>query len=311
MSREKILAEIGEDKSVRSLGNALLAESRFRRLGPDLFGLSSWGGHSYSTVQDAIADEVTAQGGEATIEHLVRVLVHRFGISEDSVRSYALGPRFVRTGGGRIRIRRTQDGAEGFSRLGGRSLEFTKRCYRLGDAWSYRLQITQDTLRGSGTMIPAAVAAFIGLRPLCTRRLPSPIGDVSFGWPSLQPTMGSVRDAVTELDGGIGDYLFIDLAADRIIRFRVVKRTRLESVGGIERVLLETGSEPTRDPTHDIQILAVAIGLANDGSGLPAVRRQLRARGEEDLLSMLPQISTGKTDDRALTELLNVATEGL
>jgi hypothetical protein len=312
MSREQILTEIAEDKSVRSLGNALLADKRFRRLGPDLFGLSSWGGTSYSSIQDAIAHEVAGQGGECTIDYLVRVLVPKFGISENSVRSYAQGPRFVRTGGGRIKIRVARDAGQVVDRPRGRSLEFSKRCFRSASAWAYRLQITADTLRGSGTTIPAALAVFVGLHPLGTKRLPSPFGYVSFGWPSLQPTVGSVRDAVMDLEGGIGDYLFIDFAADRILGFRLMTRSRLESAKGLQRALLEMGLEPTGDRERDIADLAASIALPHDlRLDFRAIRRQLRARGEEDLLSLLPENSSSSTDRRALNELLNLATEGL
>ena len=39
----------------------------------------------------------------------------------------------------------------------------TRRLYRRSDEWLYRVQITKDHLRGSGTSAPVAIAGLLGL----------------------------------------------------------------------------------------------------------------------------------------------------
>ena len=103
---DELSVQIPEPHSIRTLGNYLLSDPRFRRRGLKHYGLDVWGGEEYTKIADEIADELVKLGGEADLEHLVETLSSRFGVSPSSVRTYARGRQFVRSATGVVRLRR-------------------------------------------------------------------------------------------------------------------------------------------------------------------------------------------------------------
>jgi Sigma-70, region 4 len=298
MNREEISAEIGEQFNIDSLANRFSDDPRFCRTDLSHFGLKKWGLAEYSSIVDGLVAEIARKGGEATAEYLVTTLTSKFHVSASSVKSYLAGPRFIATSRGTILVRTEQ---EPFTP--GRKIELTKRCYRLKTGWAYRIPVDEELLRGSGRTLPSAFASEIGLAPLKRLRLASQYGVIPVSWPVQQPSIGSLRSVVDKLGGVLGDHVFVERVSASRLRFILTKKEMIEQAAGLERLVLETCSRSVQGSSEPLQRIAYALGL-DDTASLHAIRRRLETRGEDDLLSFLPQVSGG--DEDAIRDLLEL-----
>jgi hypothetical protein len=314
LTKDDLADLIGDSCNKRTLSNYLLSDPRFLRRGLRHFGLREWGGEEYSTIVDEIEQEILRQGGEASIETLVDRLTRMFGVSESSVRQYAAGPRFARTRAGLIRVRTSDEAIPGRTI---RPIELTRRCYRLKKGWALKISVSPDTLRGSGTMIPAGVANHIGIGPLGKSQLHSRYGIVTYSWPSLQPTVGSLGRVVQEMRAEVGDHIFMEFVAAGRVEFSHLSRGALEANDGFERLALEVGTHLDQWDGDIVAACAHALGLQGaqqiGASGyhkralLTAICRRFRVRGEEDLVRLLPPRAL-EVDETPLLELIAIAT---
>ncbi|MDQ4145000.1 MAG: hypothetical protein M3198_14920, partial [Actinomycetota bacterium] len=299
MTREEILSVIGEKYSRGTLTNCLLGEERFLRRGLDHFGLAEWGGEEYTSIVDELTEEIERQGGEASLEHLVDVLSTTFGVSPASVRSYAASQRFVKTPRGTVRLRTQNDALPKT-----RAVESTRGCFCLNGAWTYQVPVNSDLLRGSGMVIPPGFATHIGVEAGGSIECQSEFGPVRFAWPSMQPQVSSLRRVAEGLGAVDGDFLNTTVA-DESVTFSLIRRSDTETLTGLERFMCRLGIK-TREE-QPLPIIAESVGLDPSTATVDAVRRRLRARGEDDLLPMLPD-HEGDADHSAssLDELLDV-----
>jgi hypothetical protein len=280
MTPEELHDAIPEATSARGLIGRIQPDRRFLRRGLKHYGLAAWGGDEYTTVADEIEEEIERQGGAASLEHLIEVLPNTYGVSAGSVQSYALGPRFERGKDGLVRVRDRPADVGRHARI-----QDTKRCYRLGGGWAYRVTVTSETLRGSGCPLPFGVANHLGLRPGGEVVLASDWGDVRFSWPSIQPSIGSVR-RIAEATGAVsGDYLFVVFLPDGKLGAHVVRAADCAEATDGARLSLEVGrSSEAEDLRAEI---AFALGLEGDVSA-GEIRRRLRSRGEQELAELMP-----------------------
>ncbi len=297
LALDEIVDAISEEFNIRTLRNYLLSDSRFRRLGLRVFGLDDWGGEKYTKISDEIAQEIERRGGKAPLEELVETLTTQFHVSANSVRAYATGPQFERTADGMIRVR------SGRPRAPTQRVEFTKRCYRIQGRWSYRITITHDTLRGSGTAIPQGFAGYLQLAHGGEVELDAREMVLRFTWPSLLPAVGSLRPALEALKADEGDYVF--LAADPgegvASLIHVTKDALDGAVTSQDRLMLEVGAAAPGD-RRPVAAVADALGLSAAEASWAAIRRRLRTRGEDDLLSLLP--TDDFVDESGLDDLM-------
>jgi hypothetical protein len=303
MSKEEVAAEIGEPDSVRYLSSRILSDSRFVRRGRNLIGLRRWGGEEYTSIVDEIVEEIARQGGEASIDHLVATLTTNYGVSENSVKAFAGGPRFARTGRGTVRLR------EAPASYASPPIQLTRRCFKIDGHWSYRLTITEETFRGSGTAIPPGFAQYLGVTPLTSNSFSSGYGPIYVGWPSVQPNIGSLKRAAEELQGEAGDYLFICRAQDNEFAFSIKRKSEIEAATPIEQAVLMVGATLGQWADDAIRAIGHALGIDQESPPtLLAVRDRLRAKGDADVLALLPEPSEsdGAPDARALDELLSL-----
>jgi hypothetical protein len=296
LSLDEIVVAIGEEFNVRTLRNYLSADTRFRRLGLRVYGLEEWGGEEYTKISDEIAQEIERRGGEALLDDLVESLTAQFGVAANSVIAYATGPQFDRTAGGTIRMRSSQ------AEVPTAPVEFTRRCFKLQGQWSYRITVTYDTLRGSGTSIPQGFAGYLQLAHGCEIEVEVPEMTLRFTWPSLLPCVGSLRSVAEALDAIEGDYLFV--AADPskgVASITKVGKHDVDTASGpVARLLLEVGiTTLSGDP---VMAVADALGVTVAEASWAAIRRRLRSRGEEDLLALVPKDESG--DKSGLDDLM-------
>jgi hypothetical protein len=301
MTADELTQEIGSSGSA-GFASRLYDDARFVRTGVRNVGLREWGLEEYTTVQDAMTREVERQGGEATVDHLVAVLPQRFQVSESSVRMYAAqNLAFVRTPRGTVRLRTAADPMPE-----SRSIELSKRCFRLEDGWAFRVTISSDVMRGSGSPASPGFVSHCGVNGLGSVTLQSPSGPVTIGRSASQNWIGSLRQAAIDLDGEVGDYLFVELTGSNQLRFRLVRSRELADVTPPERLALEVGARLDAWSGDVLDAVCHAVGLpaGEAQSPLRDVTLRLQARGDGDLVDMLERSVKPAQDDASLLELM-------
>ena len=290
-SIDEVNAHIGEGHAASSLRTVLAGDPRFVRLDKaSNFGLAEWGFEEYAGIAQEIIERVERSGGSADLEEVVSELVISFGVSATSVRMYAGSPAFV-ISNGRVALRSADNPYKPDDRI-----ERVKGLYVAADgrvvvhAW-----VDKDVLRGSGRQLPEAAAAAMGICP----------GDrVEFGfsgdaqivvsWPAtsvMGPTVGSVRAIATKLELGIGD------------RFRVVfdPTTRTCTAEAVDDATIGGLTGLSVEPGQELATLAAALQVDPH-----TVRSLLQARGDDEVLSLLPPVDTSPDLGDAITAFGNL-----
>ncbi|MDV6277616.1 hypothetical protein R3Q06_29420 [Rhodococcus erythropolis] len=236
------------DRSERSIERALEADDRVA-LDGGVWRLHAWGS----------ADSV----GEESVSSDETEAISEFNVGGDGI----------------VRRKRTRNTAK--------TPELTRRVYRSGSTWRYRLTVTSDHLRGSGFAVPAGVAVAAGCERGETIELESHLGVQAVRWTGAQPTFGTIRRFLRELSAVEGEDVLLELWQDGT--FRVVRPAIVHSdIDPLRQALAEVGNrEPLRTAErHVVRILAEAVCL--DGEDRP--RKILRAyedRGEDVILDFL------------------------
>jgi hypothetical protein len=286
---EELLAQAGQEMAPQHIRSRLMADPRFVRINlQGELALTEWGFDEYTGIADEIVEELERRGGSANVSDLVLLLVDRFGVSENSVRSYVQTPRF-RVEGGMVRLRGPHELYEVVA-----SIAETRGCFQLSPARvAWLLTVDADVLRGSGRSLPAAIAAFLGVRPGGERRLhlalqsQSTRTTVPVKWSLTStggPSIGSLRSLATFTKAACGSLLRVvfdrDLGTIVAARVNTVHLDRLDPSARITELTgLAVGE-------HDlIATLASALGVSGD-----AVRRTLRFRGDGHIADLLPEV---------------------
>ena len=270
------------------------------KTGLKYFGLRQWELEEYTSIEDELAQEIERQGGTASVEHLVSTLTRNFGVSVSSVKAYIAGPNFVRTTGGDVAVP-----TKAISPTQHRPIELTKKCYRTDGQCVYKVLVTEELLRGSGIGLPIAVATLIGSKPGDTRSFSADSGDVLVTWPSIRPTISSLRRPAEDLGASVGDYLFIEFDSQDRVRFRLGSNRRFESAMALERVALEVDVGAAESSEELIRKIAYSLWLDASEPSIADIRARLRERRETDLLEHMPE-SDSVNDDDSLSELLSL-----
>lgn len=281
MTRDELFAMIG-GTSPQSLANQLFADSRLKRTTLRHFGLAGWEHDAYTSVADEIREEIDRRGGEAVVRDLIRHVSATYHVAESSVRAYAAGPQFVRTGIGRIRNRR--EGESSIAKTGDPAL--TRGVYVRDDGWTCRLPVTIDLLRGSGIAIPNAVAAAVGVQPGESKTYVLVGAPLWVGWPSLQASVGSMRVAAMNAGASPGDEVFLTLRFDGTAEVSLLAADDVTAASGMERLALLVGVQPGEEALDRI---GIAVGLPFPPSPTAAeIARRLTVRKEPEMAALLP-----------------------
>lgn len=140
----------------------------------------------------------------------------------------------------------------------------TRRLYRIGDTWSFRLRVTSEHLRGSGFTVPVGVAQVLGCAQGVVRELPSRLGTQMVRWTGTNPTCGTIRRFLAELSSQIGDWVFLTYSDAR--GFDVASCAEVEAANPVCRALALIGvGDPQGVADAKVApVLAMAIGLDPD-----------------------------------------------
>ncbi|MGW0038013.1 hypothetical protein [Gordonia sp. NPDC003376] len=140
----------------------------------------------------------------------------------------------------------------------------TRRLYRIGDTWCFRLRVTSEHLRGSGFTVPVGVAQALGCTQGVVRELTSRLGTQMVRWTGTNPTCGTIRRFLAESSSQPKDLVFLAYSAER--GFDVVPLAATDIADPVRGALALIGvADPQGVADADVApLLAAAIGLDPD-----------------------------------------------
>lgn len=293
MSSPELLDRLGIERSVGSLRNAMSSDERFERVDRDRWALAEWGLASYTGIRALIRDEVARAGGHIALETLVEHITGTYSVTASSVVAYASAPPFEARGG-IVRLAGTDPTVR-------KTPERTRRLYRRGDGWLYRIQVTKDHLRGSGSVAPMAIASILGLQFGQTRLLETPLGPQSINWTGTQPAFGTIRRFLIADDMETGRELFLVIGDDGTFGTEPMRPLTGDPLADALTLIgaVETCTTPRAT-------LAVAIGLSAE-SPPSSVIGGYRERGDTDIADLLVAARPELEDEVAESRLVPTA----
>jgi Sigma-70, region 4/Bacterial RNA polymerase, alpha chain C terminal domain len=276
LGSQTILDRLGVDRTLGSLKNAMSSDERFERVDRDQWALAEWGMESYVGVRGLIKQEVTQAGGRIGLESLIQKITGRYSVTASSVVAYASAAPFeVRDGEVRVATK-DRDVRKTPTR--------TRRLYRRDGAWLYRVQVTKEHLRGSGSVAPVALAGVLELQYGESRQLESPQGPQLISWVGNQPTFGTIRRFLAAADVAIGAEIFLVLVDGGGFNVEVVPSP--VTVSPIQKAMALAGVADWVDTADARAALASAIDLPVEAT-INSVIGAYRDRGDEDIADLL------------------------
>ena len=149
-------------------------------------------------------------------------------------------------------------------------------------------------MRGSGRMMPNAFADLFGCGIDDKFEIESDHGPIVFSWPASSAagaSIGSMRQALTDLGAEVGDYMFVAKNEERV-SFTRLSAAELESASSkLGRLLKLVGHREISDHSEMVGQLSDALQVsgANDEERVSACRLKLKARGEDDLARLIDE----------------------
>jgi hypothetical protein len=275
LSAQEIIDQFAFERSAGSLKNAMSIDDRFERVDRDRWALTEWGMDAYAGVRSVIRQQIAECGGRVKLDDLVEHITGKYTVTASSVVAYATAPPF--------------EAREGIVRLAGtdrevrKSPERTRRLYRRGSAWAYRVRITTDHQRGSGSVAPVAIASILNLQFGENRQLESPLGPQSVNWTGIQPSFGTIRRFLMDGDIAADTEAFLVIRDDGTFGFEPVPTLSGEP---LRDALTMVGASPTLLGEAARDALISAIGLPA-GSPVASIIGGYRERGDSDIADLL------------------------
>lgn len=276
MEVEDIHSRLPEDRSLNSLRNSMYLDGRFERVGKSSVGLTEWGLDSYKGIKPAIHAILDEHGGEVPLQTLVDGITSKYDVSERSVITYASSLPFSNKAGV---VRRAERGAYTPTK----GPEDTARMFRRWDAWLFRITVTGEHVRGSGTPSPVALVNILGLEHGQQKILASKYGDQSITWGGSQPIIGTIRRILLQRKIGEGTEIFLVFRDNGIFDVELVEPLTGDPYADALRLI---GSRPARSVVTARSRLAASIGLPAE-SDRDTILKELLERGDEDLAELI------------------------
>ncbi|HZD14185.1 MAG TPA: hypothetical protein VE196_03455 [Pseudonocardiaceae bacterium] len=273
MSSQELLDRLGVERNLNSLKNSLGTDDRFARVDRDRWALTEWGLDAYTGIRALIGSELARSGGRVELDTLVRRITDTHNVTANSVIAYASAPPF-QSNHGIVRLADSNPTRR-------KTPERTRRLYRRGDSWLYRVKVNSDHLRGSGCPAPIAIASILNLQFGQTRQISSPFGTQVISWTGNQPAFGSIRRFLIHEDIEVDCQLFLIINSDNTFD---VEQVRLLTHDPLQSALALVGAEA--ECASPRQVLATAIGLPAE-SPATSVIGGYRERGDTEIAELL------------------------
>jgi hypothetical protein len=295
----EVLAPLVDCESERSLRARLLEDRRFKRISRQAhFALRTWEQYDeYSGIAEEIAEEIARQGGAAKPAHLIDAVSSRYKVKRASVKAYLSAPMFSRTAEGLVRLRgkHERQNVQADPRV-------CSGLYSVDNKWILRVEVTADTLRGSGRPLPAAVAVLLGCQPGERKVFRSPADEIVVSWPPSSasgPNLGSLKPDTDALGGKLGDFLFLTLEKGAI-GVRLLPASCLAHRNPTCKLALLLGlpESDAIDAVH-LEAIARAIGIGEQlqEPSADVVHAHLMRRNEIDLARLLKNSEARDEED--------------
>ncbi len=277
-SAEEISEALRASHSIGSIKNALSADTRLLRVGKKKWGLRDWDFQEFTTIREKVIETIR-ENGPTLIDDLVLQITQQFEVSPRSVTVYASSWP-LQLENGLVQFATEKPTPK-------RTFAETKGLFAHANTTLYRIRITRDHLRGSGMAIPTALAQAIGLEFGSRAQLSAGTREISVSWANTQPSLGSIRSLLGDVDVEIGDLVFLQFQENRIdlIPIRNPENSITSKVCSLMGVS-DSGESLERQIAKAIRI--------GDSSGWGGVLPALRLRGESEILGFL---SEGQKDD--------------
>ena len=170
------------------------------------------------------------------------------------------------------------------------SLTATRGCFVVDGCWSLCIRVDHDFLRGSGRQLPEAFAVHLGLEPLGSGKVRTPVGSTLLRW-GQSPNVGSLRLLGEHLDVELGDLVFLRRNSPSSVDAVVVRQADLPEDPDL-RLRALVGSPGAGGELE--QVLSDALGLRGTvNHDFTEERDALLERGESDLVELLDQVMKG------------------
>lgn len=259
-----------------SLRNQVSIDPTFTKVDREHYALSEWGMEGYSNIRGEIGKLLEQVDGELPLASVVESLVDRFGVSANSVAVYAGSPPFQVMNG----IVRHDTGQLAGA---GKNPAKVQRYYRRGDDWLHRTTVTFDHLRGSGWPASTALSTILRMAPGEYAELPSRLGSQKFSYKNHQPSYGSIKRFLEDMDLRIGDEIFLVFKADGT--FDVEKLPDVPS-DKMAQALRLVGAGMSLDVAGAIAALGSAIKFAPDVD-IVSIAEGYKARREQQIHDLI------------------------
>ena len=303
------LIEIIGPSSVKSFRQRMIDDPRFWRINrQNQFVLAGTEGYDeYTGITDEIIQELNASGGSATVDHLVEKISKTYGVQPTSVYAYLNTPLFVRTESGTIRVREEEDITINTD------ISKTANCYQISGRWAWRVKVDDQLLRGSGRLCPNTFALELGCNIGDKIKLDSAYGPVTISWQRGNISgagIGSIRQALHELNAADGDYVFV-IAGDNYVDFQILHNEILEGTNNrlkkLARLVGVKKIEDSEDAVLKAICAAFGIGNQSDIAAEQQVNDTLISRGEDVLADLIkpPKLSVDEYLNRIGATLSN------
>ena len=292
---EELLGHLRENISRGYALNALGADDRVVRVDRSRYALKSWGINEYKGIAEAIRRLIVETAQPVNIDDACVRIAQRFHVSEGSVRWYTEAPMFV-IEGPCVRLRCEDEPY----RFDYKPVRETRGVFVLGpQRVSIVLTVDTDMLRGSGRMLPNAAGGILGIEVNDDIEFTSDEGEtIALTYPETSivgPSMGSMRVFAERLAADKGDHLTLIMDRSRnSVEARLTRSTATADGWGFVAHL--TGL----DTDSGMERLAESLHGARG-----EIRAILRQRGDNTVLSALPQRPTSPKLAEALGELRN------
>lgn len=267
-SIDEMHARVFPDRSARSARNAIFSDPRMIRVGQSDIGLREWGAREYSGIRDAI-DAIISSQVQIKLDDLIINLTTDFDVSPRSIITYAGSWPFETINGVVQRAGQVVPSSKPLSQ--------TRNIYCVDNKLRLVFKATTDHLRGSGFAIATSLASALGLIPGTKRSLSSSPSPITLSWMNAQPSLGSIRAQLLELDGTVGESIAIDLneSSATVSKLREAETEDLRA-----RIGLEAGAELERS------IVASALFLSPSAPWAVSIQA-LRDRGASVLADQI------------------------
>lgn len=265
---DDLFEALGKDRSERSFSNALASNENIVRVSRTAWGIKNRGAEQYLGIRETLIAFIE-ENGSTPFDEVQRKFVSKYGVKASSVKAYATSYPLELSNG---YIRKTN--VQPVSR---KSISKTRNLYRLDHLIAYRITITSEHLRGSGSTCPAALAGFFGIKAGEKRVFRSQFGDFKISRVSHLANLSSVKLACEALGIGRGEHLLITFAEDSVEFKKLVSNnpdspligqivSNISGAGFPERFLsaLDLSPESSLEEAKSLLVARGELDLANE-----------------------------------------------